>query len=97
MRIGIYGVYDVVSRTWVTPLNFEPNEESAKRNFLFRISQNSFLKAHAKDFELYFLGYFEDELGMLVSASRDFDRSSIFVLRGDSLVQSEQDSDNTEV
>ena len=57
---------------------------------MFEIQQNRFLSDHAKDFELHCLGYFEDELGLLVGCSQDFDRNSYLVMRGDSIVQSEK-------
>lgn len=91
MKVGIYGIFDVVSNSWFLPLRFEKNEETAKRSFKFDISQNKFLTDHAKDYELYFLGYFEDEIGTLVGCNQEIDRSSLLVMRGASFVQSEKD------
>lgn len=91
MRVQIFGIYDVVSHSWYLPLRFERNEDAARRSFMFEITQNKFLSDHAKDYELHFLGYFEDELGMLVGCNQDFDRNSYLVMRGDSVVQSEKD------
>ena len=94
MRVDIYGIYDAVSHSWVIPLRFERNDDAAKRSFSFEIQQNKFLADNARDYELYWIGYFDDEKGCLVTAAEETDSDvyRVMIMRGDSVVLSKENN-----
>lgn len=64
----LVSVFDKVSQLY-SPVMTEVNRESAVRNFKIGAKQNAQISACPQDYELHFLGYFNDETGCVYSQS----------------------------
>lgn len=64
----LVSVYDKVSQLY-SPVMTEINRDSAVRNFKIGAKQNAQISACPQDYELHFLGYFNDETGCVYSQS----------------------------
>lgn len=64
----LVSVFDKVSQLY-SPVMTEVNRDSAVRNFKIGAKQNAQISACPQDYELRFLGYFNDETGCLYSQS----------------------------
>lgn len=64
----LVSVYDKVSLLY-SPVMTEVNKHSAIRNFKIGARQNQQISACPEDYELRFLGYFNDETGVVYSQS----------------------------
>lgn len=64
----LVSVYDKVSNLY-SPVMTEVNRESAIRNFKIGARTNQQISACPQDYELRFLGYFNDETGCVYSQS----------------------------
>ena len=64
----LVSVFDKVSQLY-SPVITEVNRESAVRNFKIGAKQNAQISACPQDYELRFLGYFNDETGCVSSQS----------------------------
>lgn len=62
----LVSVYDKVSQLY-SPVMTEVNRDSAIRNFKIGARQNQQISACPQDYELRFLGYFNDETGVVYS------------------------------
>lgn len=62
----LVSVYDKVSNLY-SPVMTEVNRDSAVRNFKIGAKQNAQISACPQDYELRFLGYFNDETGCVYS------------------------------
>lgn len=62
----LVSVYDKVSNLY-SPVMTEVNRESAIRNFKIGARNNQQISACPQDYELRFLGYFNDETGCVYS------------------------------
>lgn len=64
MTLGVYCIRDL-KVGWLTP-TVDQNDASATRNFVHAMkNQNSILYTHSKDFDLYNIGEFDTETGIL--------------------------------
>lgn len=63
MKYGLYSILD--HKTGFLPVNADQNDQSARRNFEHAIQQPGILNTHAEDFELYKVGEFDNETGIL--------------------------------
>lgn len=64
MIVGVYCIRDV-KVGWLTPTT-DQNDASAARNFVHAMrNQNSLLYTHPKDFDLFHIGTFDTESGVL--------------------------------
>ena len=64
----LVSVFDKVSQLY-SPVMTEVNKDSAIRNFKIGAKQNAQISACPQDYELRFLGYFNDETGCVYSQS----------------------------
>lgn len=64
----LVSVFDKVSQLY-SPVMTEINKDSAIRNFKIGAKQNAQISACPQDYELRFLGYFNDETGCVYSQS----------------------------
>lgn len=64
----LVSVFDKVSQLY-SPVMTEVNIDSAVRNFKIGAKQNAQISACPQDYELRFLGYFNDETGCVYSES----------------------------
>jgi hypothetical protein len=64
----LVSVFDKVSQLY-SPVMTEVNKDSAVRNFKIGAKQNAQISACPQDYELRFLGYFNDETGCVYSQS----------------------------
>lgn len=81
MKKNLYSVYDCVSCLFDTPFS-AVNHLSAIRAFRdTAMHPDSFISQHPSDFELYFLGTFDAEVGSLIPANR------VVLARGDDKVE----------
>ena len=64
----LVSVFDKVCQLY-SPVMTEVNRESAVRNFKIGAKQNAQISACPQDYELRFLGYFNDETGCVYSQS----------------------------
>lgn len=64
----LVSVFDKVSQLY-SPVMTEVNRESAVRNFKIGAKQNAQISACPQDYELRFLGNFNDETGCVYSQS----------------------------
>nr|DAV86050.1 MAG TPA: DNA binding protein [Microviridae sp.] len=64
----LVSVFDKVSQLY-SPVLTEVNRDSAVRNFKIGAKQNAQISACPQDYELRFLGYFNDETGCVYSQS----------------------------
>lgn len=64
----LVSVFDKVSQLY-SPVMTEVNRDSAVRNFKIGAKQNAQISACPQDYELRFLGYFNDETGCVYSQS----------------------------
>lgn len=64
----LISVFDKVSQLY-SPVMTEVNKESAIRNFKIGAKQNAQISACPQDYDLRFLGYFNDETGCVYSQS----------------------------
>lgn len=64
----LVSVFDKVSQLY-SPVMTEVNKESAIRNFKIGAKQNAQISGCPQDYELRFLGYFNDETGCVYSQS----------------------------
>lgn len=64
----LVSVFDKVSQLY-SPVMTEVNKDSAIRNFKVGAKQNAQISACPQDYELRFLGYFNDETGCVYSQS----------------------------
>lgn len=64
----LVSIFDKVSQLY-SPVITEVNKDSAIRNFKIGAKQNSQISACPQDYELRFLGYFNDESGCVYSQS----------------------------
>lgn len=64
----LVSVFDNVSQLY-SPVMTEVNKDSAIRNFKIGAKQNAQISACPQDYELRFLGYFNDETGCVYSQS----------------------------
>lgn len=64
----LVSVFDKVSQLY-SPVMTEVNKDSAVRNFKIGAQQNAQISACPQDYELRFLGYFNDETGCVYSQS----------------------------
>lgn len=64
----LVSVFDKVSQLY-SPVMTEVNKDSAIRNFKIGAKQNAQISACPQDYELRFLGYFDDEAGCVYSQS----------------------------
>lgn len=78
MTINAYSVYDRTAQTYATPF-FAPNDEVAMRNFRFSLKKLDDM--FVKDLELYFVGYFGNEVGKLIEGNLTLVDSGDFVLQ----------------
>lgn len=62
----LVSVFDKVSQLY-SPVMTEVNRDSAVRNFKIGAKQNAQISACPQDYELRFLGYFNDETGCVYS------------------------------
>lgn len=64
MRLGVYCIRDIKAG-WLTP-NVDQNDATASRNFVHAMKNvNSILYTHPKDFDLFKIGEFDTETGIL--------------------------------
>lgn len=76
----LVSVFDKVSQLY-SPVMTEVNRDSAVRNFKIGAKQNAQISACPQDYELRFLGYFNDETGSVCSQSEPeilFDAKDLF-------------------
>lgn len=64
----LVSVFDKVSQLY-SPVMTEVNRDSAVRNFKIGAKENAQISACPQDYELRFLGYFNDETGCVYSQS----------------------------
>jgi len=64
----LVSVFDKVSQLY-SPVMTEVNKDSAVRNFKIGAKQNAQISGCPQDYELRFLGYFNDETGCVYSQS----------------------------
>lgn len=64
----LVSVFDKVSQLY-SPVMTEVNRDSAVRNFKIGAKQNAQISACPQDYELHFLGSFNDETGCVYSQS----------------------------
>lgn len=64
----LVSVFDKVSQLY-SPVMTEVNRDSAVRNFKIGAKQNAQISSCPQDYELRFLGYFNDETGCVYSQS----------------------------
>jgi hypothetical protein len=64
----LVSVFDKVSQLY-SPVMTEVNKDSAIRNFKIGAKQNAQISACPQDYDLRFLGYFNDENGCVYSQS----------------------------
>lgn len=64
----LVSVFDKVSQLY-SPVMTEVNKDSAIRNFKIGAKQNAQISACPQDYDLRFLGYFNDETGCVYSQS----------------------------
>lgn len=64
----LVSVFDKVSQLY-SPVMTEVNKDSAVRNFRIGAKQNAQISACPQDYDLRFLGYFNDETGCVYSQS----------------------------
>lgn len=80
----IYKVYSIrdVNVGFMTPV-CEINEACAVRNFEFAVGkENTLLYSHAKDYDLYEIGTYDDESGLLTSTIPKIVISGVDAKRG---------------
>lgn len=64
MILGVYCIRDIKAG-WLTPTT-DQNDATASRNFIHAMkNQNSLLYTHPKDFDLFQIGSFDTETGLL--------------------------------
>lgn len=67
----IYGVYAMFDKKtgFMTP-TIEQNDAVAIRNFFYALRKNDYLGVHYSDLELYKLGSFDNDLGILTGIDK---------------------------
>lgn len=68
MNYGIYALYDRVRNSY-GQISLDTNDETAKRGFMFAVSQDKQLQYISKDLELYKIGEMAAETGIVVPLS----------------------------
>lgn len=66
MKVGVYSMRDAVSGNFQNP-TFEINDAAAARNFKFSVNNNDFIGFNAADFDLFKIGVFDTQTGVLES------------------------------
>lgn len=85
MKISIYSVMDNKLSAFMTPF-FSHNDETAKRSILVALSHpESAIAVSPEDYDLYKLGVFDDESGLI-----DPDPTPVFVARAANLKKPEE-------
>lgn len=64
MKLGIYSMRDSVAGQYNTP-TFEQSDFIAQRSFRYAINKNDFLGFNCKDVDLFKLGEFDTETGII--------------------------------
>lgn len=65
MRTSAYSIYDVKDQSFAMPM-FVKNDEIAIRNVQAAAGQGSLLLMFPQDFELYCIGEYESDTGMMI-------------------------------
>lgn len=69
MKYGLYCIYDEKAKVYTEPYA-QTNDPAAMRNFANQVNHNDLMKDNRSDFELYRVGYFDNEIGS-ISYGRD--------------------------
>ncbi len=67
MKIDLYAIRDKVANSYHNPMTF-PNAGSAARSFadeLNRASADNMLYAHPDDFDMWLIGFYDNETGKI--------------------------------
>lgn len=64
MEVYVYSVYDTCAQTF-SPLNMAQNNEVAIRNMRYAVNTDPQFMATAKDLELYLVGMFNYQTGVI--------------------------------
>ena len=65
MKYGIYSVYDSKSESYVRPFYADNDAVAQRFCYDFYLQDGSVMSNHLEDFNLYWLGEFDDNTGVL--------------------------------
>lgn len=81
MNLNIYSLFDDKAKSFATPF-FMHNDDVAKRAVQgATMDRQSVVSAHPEDFQLFCLGYFDDQKGMIIPNSHPTLIASVITLR----------------
>lgn len=80
MTYGVFAVRDKIAEEFRS-ITLDVNEETAKRNFAFAVNNSAELQFAAKDYELYCIGDFQSNKGLITPMS-----PAVLIARGDEVL-----------